>query len=123
MSEDYTVENLNPRSQAVKSLEMVVRRAIALDKLAQRHTDICNSFEIDPYVSPRIWGSIDKRAGGPDNPRTLIGELGLDDLELDRQWPVLYRAWVTGSLDRQIREMLDSLPAEIRQAKRYKDWS
>lgn len=113
------VENLNPRSHAVKNLEMAVRRSLALEQLCVQHLERCDS---DPdkarEYQPSTFGSIDKVAGSNvANPRTLIKEVFGDDYYAHpewTQWPTLFDAWYSGSLRRQREAALRNLPAKLR---------
>lgn len=116
-----SVEDLNPRSRLVKDLEMTARRAISVEKLCARHVELCRRYGLDPRSeNPISWGSIDTKPGGPVNPHKLVNEVGEQDVRL--YWRELYTAWHTGSLRRQIDDMLANLPESVRTSKHFKDY-
>ena len=120
--ENYTVEDLNPRSRAVKDLEMSARRGIALAKLCRRHLDLCQGdVAMALRDDPRMWGSMTKKAGTKDhNPHSLLNEAfgGPHNSLLRHHWRTVFMAWYTGGLEIQIQGILRALPKAV--AKKYK---
>lgn len=113
------VENLNPRSHAVKNLEMAVRRSLALEELCTHHLERCaGDIDLARIMSPDVFGSIDKVAGSNvSNPKSLIREVYGDDYWAHPQWgswEVMFDAWYDGSIRRQREAVLHNLPATLR---------
>jgi len=113
------VEDLNPRSKAVKDLEMAVRRALALEQLCVQHLERCNGdIEEARTAQPSTFGSIDKQVGSNvANPKTLIKEVFGEAYYAHPEWtmwPHLFDAWYSGSLRRQREAVLRNLPSNVR---------
>lgn len=113
------VENLNPRSRAVKDLEMSVRRTLSLEQLCAQHLERCDDdLWAAGTTSPLNWGSIDKVTGSNvANPKTLVKEVFGEQYWAHpewSQWHRLMQAWYDGSLRRQREAALRNLPQKIR---------
>lgn len=122
MGPRYTIEDLNPRSRAVKDIEMSVRRGIALAKLCRRHLDLYKGDVAKALKDdPRMWGSVSKKQGSREhNPHSLIKEAfgGESDPLLRGHWRELFMAWYTGGLEIQIQAARACLPKKL--ASKYK---
>ena len=113
------VEQLNPRSRAVKTLEMAVRRADGVAQLCEQHLTRCEGdIRVARSTSPTTWGSIDKKPGSDiANPRTLVRTIFGDAYWAHPEWPLwssLFDAWYDGRIRRQREAVLANLPATIR---------
>ena len=106
-----TVEDLAPRSQVVKTMEMAVRRAKALGVLCREALDAAYG---DPALARRLhpWGG-----DYPARERDFIfGEPSYRAARLYTDWwPMMWDAWYSGSLDRQIECGLANLPLSVRE--------
>lgn len=108
--EDYTVEDLNPRGSMLKSLEMAVRRGIALERVCRwHHAKLDRVAVLSRGINPVTWGSMNKRRHGY-NPHTDLDFIGMKP----GTWEQHFDAWYSGSLIRQIRQMAELLPDESR---------
>lgn len=111
------VEDLNPRSHAVRDLRMSVERCLMLKDLIAEHFMRCQKYGISPYFRP-VWGDdsfqyVDRKG----YVGTLVRKIWGDDYYAHpeyRQWDELVRMWRRGSLDRQIADMAANLPASAR---------
>ena len=96
---EATVEDLNPRSRPVKSLEMAVKRGWALDKimstwLAFNRDDLDATKRLNPIPYFTVEdGSI---------------------IRMVNDWPWAVGHWYSGGLRRSIEATLDNLPSTVR---------
>lgn len=103
---------LNAKSQVVREMKATVKRAAVFDELARRHLELSKGdIGYARENSPLTWGSVDKERGGPNNPRTLIGQAFTDKqlYLLKEHWEYLFMTWYTGSLARQVRAFEDNI--------------
>lgn len=116
--DEYTVENLNPQSRAVKSLEMAIKRAVVLSEVIDKHVQQVGAEKAGSLPPERwylkdadlteIWGK-----GWKHHPEYVA-------------WPITYALWVTGGLRRSVEDAMLCLPTESRDKvaelvrKRYK---
>lgn len=99
---EYTVENVNPRSHAVRDIRMSVQRAIRLDialgiLLAEAKT--VDKLSSDP------WGAYWLLTKAP-----LVEAVRMVRKE---QWPWVVSHWYTGGLRESIEQGKANLPASV----------
>ena len=104
----YTVENLNPNSRAVKTIEMTVKRAIILSQICADHLHH-QGHDQAATTPPERWYL--KDADLTD----MWGRHWRQHPEY-RAWPIVYQQWLGGSLRRSIDDTMRQLP-EISRAK------
>lgn len=113
------VEDLNPRSHAVRDLRMAAKRAIILTDLMHECYVRCGSrVSVLKQTPPSVFGStsfeyVDRKGHIHTAMRTVWGDQYWSHPEY-RMWPELVEMWREGSLDRQIRDIAANLPEKIR---------
>ena len=114
-----TVEDLNPRSQAVKAMEMTVKRCLLLGTVMHEIFARCNA-DIDMVKAspPAGWGYLsfehsDERGTMHTALTTLWGDDFWSHPEY-QQWELMVDYWRSGSLDHQIRDLAANLPRSVR---------
>ena len=117
MSDLKTVEDLNPRSHAVRDLRMSVERCLMLRDLIAEHFMRCQKYGISPYFRP-VWGDdsfqyADRKGYVGTMNRKIWGDAYWSHPEYIN-WDVLINMWRSGSLDRQIADMAANLPSNVR---------
>lgn len=111
--EDFSVEDLNPRGQTCKTMEMAIKRGRVLRRLCREALEAADG---DPRyartLTPWHSGFGAKRAD-------VIEVFGEPVYEAERTWaswwPWLWDAWYDGSLDRDEEIFLSHLPSSVRQ--------
>jgi hypothetical protein len=100
MSEEKTVADLNPRAQAVKSLETTIVRALALIE------------EFDKLEPDQDWSDVPGAAY-----RRIIGER----YEYGRLLEEVYNRWKGGTLYREVLDLYENLPPAAQERKEIKN--
>ena len=113
------VEDLNPRSHAVRDLRMAVKRAMILtDLMHECYVRSGSRINVLKQNPPPTFGStsfehVDRKGQIHTAMREVWGDQYWSNPEY-RSWPDLVEMWRTGSLDRQINDMAANLPTSVR---------
>ena len=120
MKKHYTVDDLNPRSHAVRDIYQSVKRALLLDRLIHEHLDRCDGdLERAMKTSPATWGSPtpkQSRAGAFNFHRALTeiwGNRYRHHPEFKR-WPEMVELWNDDAFRRQAYDAAQCLPRKLK---------
>lgn len=108
----YTVEDVNPNGQAVKSLEMSIKRGRMLAKLCRWALE---AAEGDPRYARKLVPWVSGYGAKPSVVNFVFGEPGYAAERRYREWwPWLFDQWYNGGLERSEQDALANLPAKVR---------
>lgn len=105
-----TIEDLNPKGAPVRELRMACKRGLALRALLNDMSKeyLLEEFKFAPHGVPTVGGrSVSTRL------REIYGDGWYNHPEI-LAWNTTFEMWHSGSLDRQIRDMAQNLPEDIR---------
>lgn len=112
----YTVEDINPKSHAIRDLRMVVKRARMLDEMMKLYIEWCDLSGVEEPVD--YMREHPPHITGVNAIRTLMEKIFGKHYRNHAQvltWDMTFDMWWSGAVRRSARDATLNMPASVRE--------